>query len=129
MSKFVILGKRLRELRKEKGMTQQELADLICVTKVSICCYEKSTRYPSVDKIYDLANVFDTSIDYLLGREVTVENTTVKLSSNDIKLLEEVKKDDEFYKYISKNTDRKMKTIKLKMKKYLEADRINENFL
>ncbi len=44
----MLLGKRIKSLRKEKGLTQQELGDLINVTKVSICCYENETRVPTL---------------------------------------------------------------------------------
>ena len=37
-------GNRLREVRKQKGLTQTELGELIGVGKSAICCYEKETR-------------------------------------------------------------------------------------
>jgi transcriptional regulator with XRE-family HTH domain len=60
----------LKQLRKEKGLKQKELGDLVHVTKVSICCYEKGTRTPNLDTFVELLNVFNVSADYLLNREV-----------------------------------------------------------
>ena len=40
----MLLAKRIKELRKEKDLTQEDLGKLINVTKVSICCYENGTR-------------------------------------------------------------------------------------
>ena len=40
----MLLAKRMKELRMDRGLTQKELGEIINVTKVSICCYENSTR-------------------------------------------------------------------------------------
>lgn len=69
----MLIGKRLKELRKAKGLNQQELGNLVNVTKVSICCYEKGTRTPNLDTFQDLLNVFNVSADYLLGIDVKAE--------------------------------------------------------
>lgn len=50
-------------------MTQQELGDLINVTKVSICCYEKGTRTPTLDTLMELAKVFSVDVNYFLGQD------------------------------------------------------------
>lgn len=63
----LILGKRIKELRKEKGLTQQELGDKINVTKVSICCYENGTRNPTLQTLQDLAEFFGVDLTYFLG--------------------------------------------------------------
>ena len=72
----MFIGSRVRELRKAKGLTQQDLADMINVTKVSVCCYEKGTRTPNLDTFVDLINALDTTAAYLLGMDnvVVAEN-------------------------------------------------------
>ena len=65
----MLIGKRIKDMRLEKGMSQQELGDMIGVTKVSICGYENGTRTPSLETFCILADIFDTTTDYLLGRE------------------------------------------------------------
>lgn len=60
-------GERLKNLRTEKHMTQSELGKHLNVTKVSISGYEKGTREPDQESTKKLANLFDVSIDYLLG--------------------------------------------------------------
>ena len=47
----MFVGDRLKNLREQKGMTQTELADLINVTKVSVCCYESGKRTPSLETL------------------------------------------------------------------------------
>ena len=66
---MVLFGKRLKELRKQFNMTQQELGNTINVTKVSICCYEKGTRIPSLETLIDLSNLFKVDLDYLIGND------------------------------------------------------------
>ena len=65
----MLLGKRIKEFRIQKNLTQEELGRLINITKVSICCYENGTRIPSLETIVALANAFEVSLDDLLGRE------------------------------------------------------------
>lgn len=65
----MIFGKRLREMRIARGMTQQFLADAIHVELRSYQCYEQGTRQPSLKLIVALADILDISTDYLLGRD------------------------------------------------------------
>ena len=59
----MLLAKRIKELRNEKDLTQEELGRLINVTKVSICCYENGTRVPTLETIVALADIFEVSLD------------------------------------------------------------------
>jgi transcriptional regulator with XRE-family HTH domain len=61
-------GKRLKKLRNEKKLTQTELGKIINVTKVSISGYENGDRTPDTDNLRRLADYFDVTSDYLLGR-------------------------------------------------------------
>ena len=63
----MLLGERLKELRMERNMSQQELGNLLGITKVSVCGYENGTRSPSIDTLCEIARVFGVSTDYLLG--------------------------------------------------------------
>ena len=58
----MFIGSRLKELRKDRKMTQTELGDLLNVTKVSVCCYEKGTRTPSLDTLDDLSDIFNVFV-------------------------------------------------------------------
>ena len=59
--------KRLIELMEEKDMTQCELANLIGTTNVTISRYVNGDRIPRIEIVAKIAEVFDVSIDYLLG--------------------------------------------------------------
>ena len=64
-----IFGKRLKELRREAGMTQAQLAALLLVSKTTICQWETSKQEPSLEDVVQLAKIFDVSCDYLLGMQ------------------------------------------------------------
>lgn len=61
-------GERLKQLRNERKLTQTELGNKINVTKVSISGYESGKRSPDTDTLQRLADFFEVSTDYLLGR-------------------------------------------------------------
>jgi transcriptional regulator with XRE-family HTH domain len=61
-------GKRLLKLRKERGLTQQQLGDVVGVGKVTISRYERHGREADYETLLKLAKYFDVSIDYMLGR-------------------------------------------------------------
>lgn len=72
---------RLKELRKEKGLTQIELAKLLNVSDRSVGFYETGERDPDTETLTKLANYFDVSIDYLLGRSDIRKPAEVKIET------------------------------------------------
>lgn len=66
---MVNLGKKLRALRTAKGMTQEQLAKRLGLTKSVISAYENAARYPSYDILVRIAAIFGVTTDYLLGVE------------------------------------------------------------
>lgn len=80
-------GDRLKMLRYEKGLTQDDLGYIFNVTKSCICCYENDSRQPSIDMLIKLATYFRVSIDYLLGLEYERSNQKNKLLKNDLVIL------------------------------------------
>ncbi|AWK51016.1 XRE family transcriptional regulator [Clostridium beijerinckii] len=65
MSKFPI---RLKELREEKGLLSKDFAKLMSVEPATITNWEKGNRFPKDDVLIKIADYFDCSTDYLLGR-------------------------------------------------------------
>ena len=61
-------NKRLKELRKTEEITQKQLGQIIGLSTSHIQSYELSKRKPSYFKLIALADYFDVSIDYLVGR-------------------------------------------------------------
>ena len=117
----MILGTRIKTLRKEKGLTQQQLADLINVTKVSICCYEKGNRTPNLETFMDLVNVLDTTPNYLLGTDIKViqeddEEYSLSLPKEDIQIIKELSKYDDLINLLRKDPKRGVEYIYKKTK-------------
>ena len=59
---------RLKALRKEFKLTQHEVAADFELSDGGYQCYEQGKGFPDVPRLYQLAEYFDVSIDYLLGR-------------------------------------------------------------
>lgn len=64
-----MLQDRLRELRSQKGATQEDVADYLGVSKSAYGYYEAGRNMPSVESLLLLAKYFSVSTDYLLGRD------------------------------------------------------------
>lgn len=62
-------GKKLREMRKELGLTQFQLDNAIGLTRKTICSLELGKYQPSLRKLVKIANYFDVSIDDLVIRK------------------------------------------------------------
>ena len=58
---------RLKELRTAKGISQQELADMLNVHAMTISGYERGIRRPNFEMLDEIADYFDVSVDYLIG--------------------------------------------------------------
>ncbi|ABS33754.1 helix-turn-helix transcriptional regulator [Clostridium botulinum] len=63
-----MFGDRLKELREEKQLTQEELGKFLNVSRQAISSYESEETEPSINNLIKLANIFNISLDYLLGR-------------------------------------------------------------
>jgi len=62
------LGSRLRKLREEKGISQLELAKALNLSNIMLSRYEKNRRSPDYETLNKLADFYEVSTDYLLGR-------------------------------------------------------------
>lgn len=75
---------RLRALRKQNVLSQQELADKMGVTKQTISQYERGVREPDFESLEALCDIFNVSSDYILGKA----NITMRfLTEGDLELL------------------------------------------
>lgn len=59
---------RLKELRKRKGLSQLRLATELNTTQNTISRYETGEREPGIDELIKIADYFNVSVDYLIGR-------------------------------------------------------------
>lgn len=68
-----MIGKRLKEVRKIKGLTQAQVAELVGVTVSSVKKWELDLIDPNTDKLIALALALGVSTDYLFGRDTDVD--------------------------------------------------------
>ena len=73
------LGEKITKQRKELNYTQEQLADILGVSRQSISKWESDIAYPETDKLIELGKLFDCSMDYLLKEDVT-EKSDVQAS-------------------------------------------------
>lgn len=122
-------GERLRELRKEKKITQKELSNIFKISESAVGMYERNEREPSFELVKGLADFFEVSTDYLLahryvqqsGRvnriakyienEVEVMGQSISLSEDEYKVFQEMLKDPVVFNDLKTNPERKVKQL------------------
>lgn len=69
-----MLGEKIKELRKNKGILQKELADRLSVGKSTVAMWETNKREPDIDTIMKISKILDVSVDELLGKNAPESN-------------------------------------------------------
>lgn len=85
-----MLGEKIRKLRKENNLTQDDLAYKLNVTRQAVSKWENDLSYPDTKNIVDLAKIFDCSTDYLLNNssnEVIVKENKSNVFLRNINIL------------------------------------------
>jgi transcriptional regulator with XRE-family HTH domain len=90
--KNLVFSERLRELRKSRGRTQQEIADLLNIRRSTYGEYERGVILPPTDKIQILAKYFNVTVDWLIGKEEMQEDISKTLNT----LLTQLKSNKQF---------------------------------
>ena len=104
-------SERLRELRTQRGFSQQDLADRTNQTKQAISQYERGVRRPDMDMLLALCDIFNVSMDYMTGKE----DVTIRLVDGDgIRKLDSPdchytnQETDQIAQYIYENSDMRL---------------------
>ena len=118
---MVLFSKRIKELRKEAGFTQQQLGDKLNVTKGSICSYENGTRMASIDILIEISNLFKVDLDYLIGTDSYVVSDSkddygLRMAKEEIDLIIELRKHRELYNSLINNQRRTVELIEKKIR-------------
>lgn len=117
----MIRGERLKQLRKEKGLNQDKLAEIFGVKKSTICTYEKERRKPPYDMIQKYMEYFGVTSDYLLGMEklgIKEEKEPFNyfaITDNEAKFLNLLKKEPLIYEILINDPKRGMDLLKRKI--------------
>lgn len=67
-------GDKIAQMRKENNLTQEQLADLLGVSRQSVSKYESNLAYPETEKIIKLSEIFHCSTDYLLRDDIEIKS-------------------------------------------------------
>lgn len=89
---MLYFGIKLRKLRKEREMTQQQLADKLDVTKATVSAYETDEKYPSIEVLIKIAKTFEVSTDYLLGLSETNNFQNSQITDEQNILIQEIER-------------------------------------
>lgn len=66
---MTIFSERIKRLRKNKGLKQQELAEILGIKRNTYSDWENGKTEPRFDNLVKLADLFDVSLDWLFGRD------------------------------------------------------------
>lgn len=91
---MVVIGQRIRELRKKANLTQKELAKVLNIGKTSLSHYEKEERSIPLEVLIKIANYFEVDINYILGTDniIKSDKRILYASEQEIEFLEEIRK-------------------------------------
>lgn len=87
------IGRRIRNLRIDSGMTQKELSNYTGVSTITISNWEQEAKLPSAPAIISLSNIFKVTSDYILGI-----NNNINLSHEEMSILDSYRKSDKYGK-------------------------------
>lgn len=83
--------KNLKLLRKQHNLSQKEIGNIFHASQNTVSQWENGTRKPSYDIIQEIADYFDVSVDYLLGRQEQLPELNNKDQKEIQKILDETK--------------------------------------
>lgn len=120
----------LKQLRKQNGFTQKEVAKELGITVSAYGNYELGQRQPTPEMLCKLADMFEVSVDYLLGREkenAVVHKGTTDIATNYLKKLglENDQKFKDFAKLYSTMTEMHRTYVLAYLIGYLNSSGIN----
>ena len=81
-------------LRTEKGLKQEQLAEMLGVSAAAVSKWERGNAYPDITLLPKIAEIFGVSVDYLMGYDVTCHKTISEIVSEANRLRRELKSDE-----------------------------------
>lgn len=81
---YVNLGKKLKALRKERDLTQEQLAECLGISSQAVSKWETNSSYPDISMLPVLANFYGVTTDELLGVDITKTREKIKAYSNEM---------------------------------------------
>ena len=63
------ISERIEEIKKEKGWTTKQFADFVGIPRTTVNSWIWKEKVPRIDLLYKMADAFNVTVDYLIGRE------------------------------------------------------------
>lgn len=100
------LGKRLKQVRIEKGFSQADVADFLNISRQSISRWETDKAYPDIDNLVELSKYYEVSIDELLTQTKDLQQEINKKTEQMNKNMDEIeKKQKKLNQLLSEDSD------------------------
>lgn len=87
------LGNKIQELRKKQSLSQEAFADIMGVTRQSVSKWELDQSYPAIDKLVEMADFFNVSLDEMLRNETNPSSITANIVQDINKDMDDINKD------------------------------------
>ena len=118
----MIIGRRIKEERIKRGLTQEELGNMVGVSKTAISYYERGKEQPKMEKLKKLTEVLNLTPNYIFGSEINTVleddiNYHTNISSIDLEIINNIKKHKKLYQRLCDEPKRTVDLIELKLKK------------
>lgn len=99
----MLIGPRIRLLRKKKNISQEKLGIELSLSKTTISHYENESRIPSIETLIDIANYFEVDLNYILGLDnlIVSNKRTLQASDEEIEFLLEVRRLNVYNRVVS----------------------------
>lgn len=116
-----LFAKRLREKRKAKHLTQEELAKKVGITKTSISFYETGKKKPTYERLVELASVLEVDINYFLGNDCRIRTQghpqyVFNMAKDEVEFMKEIRKHLDLYERLMENPQRAIAIIEKNLK-------------
>ncbi len=83
----ICIGENIRRLRKERNLTQESLAELLCISPQSVSKWEREEAYPDIEMLPSIANYFGITVDVLLGNDKILTEQRIQTYLEDYRRL------------------------------------------
>jgi len=122
------LGEKIREARKQNGLTQQEMADKLMVSRQAITKWESDKGMPDIENLKVLSSLLGVSVDYLISTEEVNEKTVIR-ETIDLSLYKEKTKNSKKNRIVrEKYPDAQINVLMMKQKN-TRQEKIIDNIL
>lgn len=115
---MLVLSNRLKTLRINSNLTQEQLGILLHLTKSSVSNYENEKRMLSIETLISISNLYNVDINYLVGLEKIIkinDKEVVRMSTEEYELIQQIKKHKKLYYDLMNNMNNTIKQIENKL--------------